>query len=119
MALQIPIIGALIDGASRLLGIGEKVIERTVVDKNKAQDQRHERSQTQAGITLAGEQNTGWTIRKIAIAVFLIPPALNFAVKPTVEWVAAVFGYKLVLPGIDVAPSLKILLGLFGLELGE
>jgi hypothetical protein len=108
VGLPIPIIGGILD---RLLGIGERLIP----DKSKAQDHKHEQVMQQGAATVEGERNSHWTPRKILLLVFGIPAALQFAVKPTVEWVAAVFGYPLVLPGIDVEASLKILIGLLGL----
>ena len=108
MGLPIPIIGTIID---KLLGLGDKLIP----DKTKAQDQKHDRQQKQTDATIEGERNSHWTPRKILLLVFGIPAALQFAVKPTIEWIAAVFGYPLVLPGIDVEASLKILIGLLGL----
>lgn len=109
--MAIPIIDGALGLLNRLLGIGERLIP----DKNKAQDQAHERQQGQTQATIEGERNSSWTPRKILLLVFGVPAALQFAVKPTVEWVAAVFGYPITLPGIDVEASLKILIGLLGL----
>lgn len=109
--MAIPIIDGAIGLVNRLLGIGERLIP----DKNKAQDQQHERTTKQIDATIEGERNSHWTPRKILLLVFGVPAALQFAVKPTVEWIAAVLGYQLVLPGIDVEASLKILIGLLGL----
>lgn len=113
--IPIPIIGPIID---KILGIGEKAADRLIPDENKRQDQKHEGQQTQANATIEGERNSNWTPRKILMMILAVPVALNFAVKPTVEWVGAVIGHPVILPGIDVVPALKILLGLLGLDLG-
>lgn len=109
--MGIPVVDGALRIIDRLLGWGDRLIP----DKNKAQDQQHERQQKQTDATIEGERNSSWTPRKILLLVFGIPAALQFAVKPTVEWIAAVLGYQLVLPGIDVEASLKILIGLLGL----
>lgn len=109
MGLGIPII-------DNLLGLGRTVVERVLPDKNKAQDQRHDRVVKQIDATIEGERNTTWTPRKILMLVFAIPVTLQLAVKPSVEWVCAVFGHPITLPGIDIGPALKFLIGLLGLD---
>lgn len=107
----IPLIGTIL---GRILGIGEKAADRLIPDKNKAQDQSHERSQTQASITLEGErQRNYFTPRAIVIYAMTVPVIYSFAVRPML----GVFGVDA--PPVDVTPALRVLLGLLGLELGE
>lgn len=105
--LGIPII-------DRLLGIGEKAADRLIPDENKERDQAHDRAGRQAETTLEGERNHFWTPRKILMAVVTLPVALEYAVKPTIEWLAALAGAPLALPSIPVEPALRLLMFLLG-----
>jgi hypothetical protein len=105
--LGIPII-------DRLLGIGEKAADRLIPDENKERDQAHDRANKQADTTQEGERNQFWTPRKILMAVLILPVALQYGVKPSVEWIAAVFGETLVLPDISIEPALRLLMFLLG-----
>jgi uncharacterized membrane protein len=98
-----------------LLGIGGKLVDRLVPDKNKKQDQDHEVQTKQIDATIEGERNSNWTPRKILMMLFAIPALLNFVVKPTVEWVSLVVGNPVKLPGVEVGPTLQIVIGLLGL----
>lgn len=100
-----------------ILGIGRTLVDRLVKDKNKEADQLHESKNKQADATIAGESNSSWTPRKILMMAFGIPAMLQFVLKPVVEWVAVVIGRPVTLPGIDVGPSLELLIGLLGLSI--
>lgn len=105
MAIGIPII-------DKILGIGEKVIDRVVPDRNKAQDQAHDRLTQQGGTTAEGERNRNyWTPRAIILYAMAFSVIYGVVVQP----MAVAFGLDL--PKVDYAAPLRILLGLLGLEL--
>lgn len=102
--LGIPII-------DRLLGLGEKVVDRVVPDSNKRADQAHERATNQANVTAEGErQRNYFTPRAIVMYAMAWSVIYGVVIQPT----AVAFG--LPLPVIDYAAPLRILLGLLGLE---
>lgn len=109
MAIGIPII-------DKLLGIGEKIVDRVIPDKNKRQDQEHELKVKQVEATVAGEQSSSWTPRKIIMMAMAVPVVLQLAVKPVVEWAGVVVGYPVTLPSIDITAALKIIIALLGLD---
>lgn len=102
-------------GLDKLFGIGEKLVDRLVPDKNKKQDQDHESQMKQTDATIEGERNSNWTPRKIIMMAMAVPVILQLAVKPTIEWVSIVVGHPVKLPSIDMASALQILVGMLGL----
>lgn len=104
--MALPIIGFL----GSLFGIGEKVVDRLVPDKNKAQDQDHESRQTQAGITAEGERAKNYfTPRAVIMYAMAFAVVYGIVIQPF----AVAFG--LPLPPVDFSAALRILLGLLGL----
>ena len=104
MGIGIPII-------DKILGIGEKVIDRVVPDTNKRADQSHDRAQTQANITLEGEKQRNWfTPRAIIMYACAFSVVYGVVVQPTLK----AFGVDI--PVIDYSAPLRLLLGLLGLE---
>lgn len=108
MAFQIPIIGGIVD---KILGIGEKAADRLIPDKNKAQDQAHERTSEQIKTTAEGERSKNYFTPR---AVILYAMAFSVIYGVVVQPFARAFG--LALPVVDYAAPLRILLGLLGLE---
>lgn len=105
MGIGIPII-------DKLLGIGEKVIDRVVPDTNKRADQAHERAAGQAQVTAEGERGRNYfTPRALVMYAMAFSVIYGVVVQPTLK----AFGIDL--PVIDYAAPLRILLGLLGLEL--
>lgn len=101
----------------RLLGIGETAADRLIPDKNKKQDEDHDERKDQIAATNAGQSAAWYTPRNLILLVVALPVGLQYGVKPVIEWVAAVIGHPMILPNIDVAAPLRILLGLLGLDL--
>lgn len=105
MGIGIPII-------DKLLGIGEKVIDRVVPDSNKRADQAHERASGQAQVTAEGErQRNYFTPRAIILYAMAFAVIYGVVVQPF----AKAFGLDM--PVVDISAPLRILLGLLGLEL--
>ncbi len=105
MGIGIPII-------DRLLGIGEKVIDRVVPDTNKRADQAHDRATGQAQVTAEGErQRNYFTPRALLMYAMAFAVIYGVVVQPTLK------AFGLDLPVIDYSAPLRILLGLLGLEL--
>lgn len=95
-----------------ILGIGGKLVDRLVPDKNKAQDQANERTNKQADITAEGERAKNYfTPRAIVMYAMAFSVVYGVVVQP----MAKAFG--LPLPVVDYAAPLRILLGLLGLDL--
>lgn len=110
MALGIPIIGSIID---KVLGIGEKAADRLIPDKNKAQDQAHERVTKQIDVTAEGERSKNYfTPRAIVMYAMAFAVIYGIVIQPF----AVAFG--LPIPKVDFTAALRILLGLLGLEFG-
>lgn len=100
--LGIPII-------DKILGIGEKAADRLIVDKNKAQDQAHERQQTQAQITLEGErQKNYFTPRAVLVYALVFVVVYSFVVQPF----AKAFGFNI--PELEARPAISLLMFLLG-----
>jgi hypothetical protein len=107
--LGIPIIGGIIE---KILGIGEKAADRLIPDKNKAQDQRHEGTQTQANITLEGErQRNYFTPRAIIMYAMAFAVIYGVVIQPFLK------AFGIPAPVVDITPALRVLLGLLGLDL--
>lgn len=103
-------IGSLITG---LLGLGGKVLDRVIPDRVKAADQAHERSTGQAAATLEGErQRNYFTPRAIILYAMAFAVIYGVVLRPF----AIAFGLDL--PAVDIAPAMRLLLGLLGLEFG-
>lgn len=96
-----------------LLGLGGKVLDRVIPDRTKAADQQHERSQGQAAATLEGErQKNYFTPRAVILYAMAFAVIYGVVLRPF----AVAFGLDL--PAVDIAPAMRILLGLLGLEFG-
>lgn len=101
--MALPFIGAL-------LGIGEKIIDRVVPDKNKAQDQQHEKDMAQINATSEGERSRNYfTPRAIVMYAMAFAVIYGIVIQPF----AVAFGVPL--PPVDFSAALKILVGLLGL----
>jgi len=106
MGFGIPII-------DKILGIGEKVIDRVVPDNNKRAQEKHESAQTQAQTTLEGERSRNYfTPRSILMYGLTFVVLYSIVIVPF----AKAFGFEI--PVVDVAPALRMLVGLLGLDLG-
>jgi hypothetical protein len=93
-----------------LLGIGEKVADRLIPDKNKAQDQAHERAGKQIDATAEGErQRNYFTPRAVVMYAMAFAVIYGIVLQPF----AVAFGLDL--PPVDFQAALQILLGLLGL----
>lgn len=108
----------LISIVSDILGIGQTAADRLIPDKNKAQDEAHEERDKQIDATSAGQTAPWFSPRNFVLLSVAAPVALQFGIKPVIEWGFAIAGHPRTLPNIDVAAPLKILLGLLGLNLG-
>ena len=96
-----------------LLGLGGKVLDRVIPDRTRAADQAHERSSGQAAATLEGErQKNYFTPRAIILYAMAFAVIYGVVLRPF----ATAFGLDL--PAVDIAPAMRILLGLLGLEFG-
>ncbi len=105
MALGIPFI-------DKILGLGTTIADRLIPDRNKAQDQAHERTNTQAGITAEGERAKNYfTPRAIVMYAMAFSVVYGVVVQP----MGKAFGIPL--PVVDYSAPLRILLGLLGLDL--
>ena len=97
-----------------LLGIGKTVADRLIPDRNKAQDQRQERTLKQIDATTEGERSRNYFTPR---AVILYAMALSVVYGVVVRPFAIAFGYDL--PEVDYAAPLRILLGLLGLDFAQ
>ncbi|HEX6960212.1 MAG TPA: hypothetical protein VF194_19685 [Ferrovibrio sp.] len=96
---------------SKLLGLGETVIDRVIPDRNKARDQAQERALKQIDATSEGERAGNKLTPR---AVILYAMAFSVVYGVVIQPFAKAFGLDL--PIVDYAAPLRILLGLLGLD---
>ena len=94
----------------KILGIGEKVLDRVVPDVNKRQDQEHETRMRQADTTQEGErQRNYFTPRAMILYVLGFGMCYSIVIQPFL----VAFGIPA--PYVDMSKGMALLAALLGL----